>query len=329
MPLRRLLTRSRVIALLIGCIVLLATVLIAIIIRSQDSDTRSSPPDAAKQSSSAPEKPDPTDPPAEHLLPGGKRELFPNYRLVALYGTPSSTRLGVLGEQPLEGAIARAKRQAEAYRPHSKEPIYPAFEIIASVASAAPTPDNDYSNELGPETLRAWVDAAKKAGIYVVLDLQPGREDFLTQAKQYESLLKEPHVGLALDPEWRLKPHEIHMEQIGSVGAVEVNAVSKWLAELTVRHRLPQKLFLVHQFRMSMITDRDQLNMSHKSLAYVIQMDGNGTQPVKAETWGVITRNAPKGMYFGWKNFHDEDHPMLNAAQTMLITPKPWYVSYQ
>jgi hypothetical protein len=329
MLLRRLMTRPRLIALLIGCLVLLAAGLLVIVTSSQDGDTPSSRPDAAKQPSGTPEKPAPTEPTAESLLPGGKRELFPNYRLVALYGTPSSTRLGVLGEQPLEAAIACAKRQADAYRPHSKEPIYPAFEIIASVASATPTPDKDYSNELGVETLRPWVDAAKKAGIYVVLDLQPGREHFLTQAKQYESLLKEPHVGLALDPEWRLKPQQVHMEQIGSVTAAEVDAVSDWLARLTMRHRLPQKLFLVHQFRMSMITDRDKLNMSHKSLAYVIQMDGNGTQPVKAETWGVITRNAPEGMYFGWKNFHDEDHPMLSAAQTMRITPKPWYVSYQ
>ena len=40
--------------------------------------------------------------------------------------------------------------------------------------------------------------------MYVVLDLQPGRTDFLTQAKRYEPLLALPHVGLALDPEWRL-----------------------------------------------------------------------------------------------------------------------------
>ena len=41
--------------------------------------------------------------------------------------------------------------------------------------------------------------------MYVVLDLQPGRSNFLDQAKLYEPLLRLPHVGLALDPEWRLR----------------------------------------------------------------------------------------------------------------------------
>ena len=56
-----------------------------------------------------------------------------------------------------------------------------------------------------------------------MLDLQPGRTDFLTQAKLYAELLKQPHVGLALDPEWRLKPDQVHLVQIGSVSAEEIN----------------------------------------------------------------------------------------------------------
>ena len=42
--------------------------------------------------------------------------------------------------------------------------------------------------------------------MYVVLDLQPGYTDFLAQAQRYEEFLAQPHVGLALDPEWRLAP---------------------------------------------------------------------------------------------------------------------------
>ena len=93
----------------------------------------------------------------------------------------------------------------------------------------------------------------------MVLDLQPGRTDFLTQAKRYEEVLKLPYVGLALDPEWRLKPDQVHLRQIGSVSAAEVNTVSQWLAGLVRRESLPQKLFLVHQFDFSMITERETL----------------------------------------------------------------------
>ena len=53
------------------------------------------------------------------------------------------------------------------------------------------------------------VEAAAEHGVYVVLDLQPGRQDFLSQAQQYQELLELPNVGLALDPEWRLGPDQV------------------------------------------------------------------------------------------------------------------------
>ena len=38
----------------------------------------------------------------------------------------------------------------------------------------------------------------------------------------------------------------------------------------------------------------------------------------------------PKGVFLGWKNFKDEDFPMLTVAQTMAqVKPTPNFVSYQ
>jgi len=261
-------------------------------------------------------------------FPDGGRELAGKYRMVALYGTTDSGVLGVLGEQPLPESIARAKQLAAEYQPFSTEKIYPAFEIIASVASAGPTEDGDYSRESDPGMIKPWIDEAKKSGVYVVLDLQPGREDFLSQAKQYESLLGEPHVGLALDPEWRLSPNQVHLEQIGSVGVDEVNATSQWLAGLTKQRKLPQKLFLLHQFRPDMIAGRERL-IPHPELATLIQMDGQGAQSAKNDTWNAMIATPPPGVQFGWKNFLDEDQPVLSPEATMQHVPQPWYVSYQ
>ena len=91
--------------------------------------------------------------------------------------------------------------------------------------------------------------------MYVTLDLQPGRANLLTQAKLYRSLLKLPNVGLALDPEWHLGPRQRPLRQIGSVGISEVNDVADWLARLTAKYRLPQKLLELHEFRLTMIRD--------------------------------------------------------------------------
>jgi hypothetical protein len=262
-------------------------------------------------------------------LPGGGQTIFDGKRYVALYGSPVTNALGVLGEQGPGASARRAAELAAAYERHAEERIVPAFEIIATVASGSAGRDRDYSNEWSVETLRPLVDEAAERGILVILDLQPGREDFLSQARLYEELLLEPHVGLALDPEWRLEPDQLPLQQIGSVGVEEVNATMAWLAQLTEANDLPQKMVLLHQFRTSMIRDRADLDLSHDSLAVVVQMDGDGTLGQKLDTWRALLAGAPEGLRFGWKNFYDEDEPTPSPAQTFAVDPKPWWVSYQ
>ncbi len=262
-------------------------------------------------------------------LPGGGQIVFPDRRMVALYGTPGTASLGLLGEQDIDGAIKRAKKYAEEYQPHSKEKVQPAFEIIATVASASAGKDGKYSSYVPVERLEPWVKAAQEAGVYVVLDLQPGRNDFLTQAKHYEKLLTYPNVGIAYDPEWRLKPGQRHMVQIGSVDAAELNRANDWLAELTRKQKLPQKIVILHQFTRSMIRDRAALDTSHPELAMVVHADGNGTPGMKMATWKNLRLDLPDGIWMGWKNFIDEDSPTFTPKKTFDIDPKPWFVSYQ
>jgi hypothetical protein len=263
-------------------------------------------------------------------LPGGGVSVFPHRRMVALYGHPGAPVLGLLGEQGVQESIERVGTYVDRYQPLVEETVVPAFEIIASVATAGAGDDGNYSKVWPPETFRAWVDAAREAGVYVVLDLQPGRTDFLTQAREYEELLLEPHVGLALDPEWRLGPNERHLVRIGSVEAAEINQVSDYLAELVRTHDLPQKVLTLHQFRVSMIPDRDQVRTDHPELAIVLHADGQGSQPAKQDTWQVLKQDLPENMWLGWKNFYDEDAPMLTPEQTVAqVDPVPWFISYQ
>ncbi|WP_433287918.1 hypothetical protein ACQPZQ_34620 [Pseudonocardia sp. CA-142604] len=264
------------------------------------------------------------------MLPGGGQVAFPGRRMVALYGHPGAPALGVLGEQDIAGSIRRARELAAEYQPLVGEPVVPAFEIIATVADSVPGADGNYSAESSVDELRPWVDAARDAGVYVMLDLQPGRTDFLTQAKRYEELLAQPHVGLALDPEWRLGPQQLHRVQIGSVGIDEVNSVVTWLADLTRDRVLPQKLLMVHQFRLMMINGRERLDTSRDELSLVLHADGFGTPDLKFATWRTLHQAAPSGIRWGWKNFYDEDSPMFTAAQTMAIGPQsPVFVSFQ
>ncbi len=263
-------------------------------------------------------------------LPGGGVLAFPGRRMVALYGHPGTGALGLLGEQDVTEAVERAEELAEEYAEHSKETVIPAFEIIATVADSGPGRDGDYSSESSIDHLRPWVEAAGEAGIYVVLDLQPGRADFLSQARRYEELLREPHVGLALDPEWRLEPDQLPLQQIGKVEADEVNEVAEWLAALVRDHDLPQKVLTLHQFQLQMLRDRDQIRTDLPELAVLVHADGHGTPGLKQETWRALKEDLPDGMWLGWKNFIDEDTPTFTARETMKdVDPAPWFVSYQ
>lgn len=263
-------------------------------------------------------------------LPGGGQLPAAEKLYVALYGHPGAGVLGVLGEQDLDGSVERAREHAAPYEDLTDKQVLPMFEIITTVALGDPSPNGNYTNEVDPEFLRPWVERAGEEGIYVVLDLQPGRADLLDQAQKYESLLSLPHVGLAIDPEWKLKPDQRPLQVIGGVQAEEINRVSDWLAGLTRENNLPQKLLVLHQFRLDMLPDRENIKTDHDELQVLIHVDGQGGQGAKQGTWSVMRQDPPENVVWGWKNFYDEDQPMLTPSQTIdQVDPTPVMISYQ
>lgn len=264
-------------------------------------------------------------------LPGGGFLLFdPNQprRMVAMYGHPQTSGLGVLGEQGPDESVERLRSIAEGYGADGST-VLPTFEIIATVAAASSGRDGNFSNETALDILRPLIETAAANDIYVVLDLQPGLSDYLSQARIYEEFLRLGHVGLALDPEWRLKPGQHHLWQIGTVDAAEINQVVEWLAGIVREEVLPQKLLVLHQFKFSMITNR-HLVETPSELAVLIHMDGQGPLGTKYSSWNALTRqpDADK-FYWGWKNFYDEDSPTATPAQVLALTPNVLFVSHQ
>lgn len=268
-------------------------------------------------------------------VPGGGFRILPadqNRRYVAFYGHPETAALGALGEQDPEATLDRMQPFLDAYGADGSQAV-PTFEMIAAVAAAQATEDGDYSFEWPPDTFRPWIETAQANGAYVILDLQSGRDDFLTQAKMYQELLLLPNVGLALDPEWRLQPDQVHLRQIGSVTAAEANQVIDWVADLVRDNGLPQKMIIIHQFRHSMIQDRDSLK-ERPEIQLVIQMDGEGGaggEALKDRTYDALTAGTEdKHWKWGWKNFFDEDEPGPPPPENVMRKDPPVvYVSYQ
>lgn len=264
-----------------------------------------------------------TAPPPE--LPGGGREIFPARRVVAYYGNPTTPLLGVLGDAgPTETAahvLAAAAPFAEPGRS-----VLGAFEMIVSVAQAAPGPDGDYSEPTETAVIQPWLEAARAHGLLLVLDVQPGRARFPDEVKRYEALLREPDVGLALDAEWRMDPGEVPGKTVGHVSAAEVNEVSAWLAAIVAEANLPEKLFVLHQFTRSMIPDREAV-VDRAGLATVVHLDGFGTPRVKLAKYEELHAEAPFAN--GFKLFYDDDIDLLTPTEVLALVPAPDLITYQ
>ncbi|NNF55527.1 MAG: hypothetical protein HKN03_13925 [Acidimicrobiales bacterium] len=262
---------------------------------------------------------------------GGGTRVFPDRRIVAYYGNPLTFRLGLLGETDPERAVERVTERAALYEAEGLPPVQPGFEIIATVAATQAGDDGNYSNEMDVEVLRPWIETALANDVSVILDLQPGRTDFVTQAKIYEEFLRLPNVGLALDPEWRLAPDQRHLRQIGKVSAEEVNAVTDYLTSLVREENLPQKILILHQFQIRMLPDRELIK-TVPEIATVIHVDGQGSLGSKYGTWGAMLEaptDPDQELWWAWKNFIDEDIPTARPAQVNAVEPLPVIVTYQ
>ena len=257
-------------------------------------------------------------------LPRGGRSVLPEHRVVAFYGAPQSDELGALGIGTPDQAARKLARQAKAYE--RRRPVLPALELIAVIANADAGEDGMYRARQEDAVIRRYLRAARRHDMLLVLDIQPGRSDFFTETTRLERWLREPDVGLALDPEWRVRAGEVPGQVIGQVDAREVNATSAWLAQLVARHDLPEKLFVVHQFTEDMVDDT-QLK-PRDGLAMVLNADGFGTEPVKVAKYHEFAR-AARTLDHGFKLFYREDAGLMSPAQVLRLRPAPAVVVYE
>jgi hypothetical protein len=259
-------------------------------------------------------------------LPRGGVSVLPEYRVVAFYGAPQSRELGALGIGTPDGATRRLVRHARRFGRRDR-PELPALELIAVIANAHPGDDGMYRARQPDKVIRQYLRAARKAKALLLLDIQPGRSDFFTETTRLKKWLKEPDVGLALDPEWRVQEGQIPGQVIGSVTSREVNATTAWLDKLVKDRNLPQKLVVIHQFTQDMISNRANLK-ARDGLAITLNADGFGTQANKLSKYRAFTR-GPKVFKHGYKLFYKEDTDLMTPAEVMRMKPRPDFVVYE
>src|ERR1700722_17939054 len=109
-------------------------------------------------------------------LPRGGRTLFPSYELVGFCGNHPAKA------NKLEGYAAKSPRA---------RPILPVFELIAVVVQAGPGADGKYRRRVDDSVVDDYLRLARQHQGLLLLNIQPGQLDFLTELQHFEKFLRE------------------------------------------------------------------------------------------------------------------------------------------
>jgi hypothetical protein len=263
-------------------------------------------------------------------LPRGGRTLFPRYRLVGFCGTPGAPALG-----ELTGNLgARAKELAKLAEQYGGDrEVLPVFELIAVVVMGAPGPDKAWRRRVPASVIDEYLRAARASKAILLLNIQPGHSDFLTEVKALEPWLREPDVGIALDPEWAMwqpnqKPGSVYGQTTGEV----VNDVAAYLAGLVRDYHLPEKALVFHQVNTHVFKDEAALR-AQPGVVLVKSVDGLGYTGAKIATYHYLVKSLAPEVHPGFKLFFDEDvrygGRLMGPKEVMGLTPVPEYVMYE
>jgi hypothetical protein len=293
---------------------------------------------AARGSVAAPVSPPPIEvtpppapqPPSGAELPRGGRSLFPDYELVGFCGTPG----GGLALGRLEGNLpVRAKMlqgYADKYAVGRK--ILPVFELIAVVVQSGAGTDGKYRRRVPDSVVDDYLKEARASRALLLLNIQPGQSDFLTEVRQFDKYLHEPDVGVALDPEWSMKPGQKPGKVYGQTTGEMINDVAAYLSSIVAKDNLPEKALVFHQVHTCVVKDESVIR-PYPGVATIKSVDGLGPKNAKIKTYDYLMGFTTKGVHAGFKLFFDEDRQnggqLMSPAEVLGLAPPPEYVMYE
>ena len=263
-------------------------------------------------------------------LPGS---ILPGKRIVAYYGNPRSTKMGVLGEYPKDEMLRRLKVEVAKWEKADPSlPVLPALHLVAVVAQGEPGKSGKY-RMIHPDALVNEVYGwAKEVNGILFVDIQTGHSDIRTILPRFEWILKNPDVHLGMDAEFNLiKSGKIPCTKIGTYDAADVNYAAGFLAELVKKYNLPPKVLIVHRFTRNMITNAKNIQL-RPEVQIVMNMDGWGAPWLKHDSYKDYIVKEPVE-YTGFKLFYHNDtkkgDPLMTPQDLLKLNPKPVYIQYQ
>jgi len=263
-------------------------------------------------------------------LPRGGRALFPDHRLVGFCGTPGGPALG-----ELQGNLPAKTRALLGYADKyagTERKILPVFELIAVVVQAGSGADGKYRRRVEDSVVDTYLRHARESKGLFLLNIQPGQSDFLTEVKHFERYLREPDVGIALDPEWAMKAGQKPGKVYGQTTGAVINSVAEYMSKLATEGDLPEKALVFHQVTRSVVKDEATLR-AYPGVVLIKSVDGLGPKQAKIETYLNLMEIMGPSVHAGFKLFFDEDHrnggQLMTPAEVLALKPAPEYVMYE
>ncbi len=254
--------------------------------------------------------------------------LLPENRIVAFYGNPKSSRMGILGQLAPAEMLAKLEHTATEWaEADTTRGVMPALHLIATVAQGMPGPGGKYRLRHSDRTIEQVLGWAEERGWVVFLDVQIGHSTVPDELPHLVKYLERPYVHLALDPEFAMKLGGVPGRRIGTLDADDVNYAVKLLAEIVEREQIPPKVLVVHRFTRRMLTNHDRITLDPR-VQVVVDMDGFGTPRLKEDAYKFFIVPYPV-QYTGFKLFFKNDKPMMTPAQVLELYPQPLYIQYQ
>lgn len=199
----------------------------------------------------------PTAPATIEVLPGS---LLPEHRILLMYGLPGDPSYGSLGSYDNLRLLEFMREKAAEYEQvDPSRPIILGVEIIASLAVKTPGPDGSYLRDTSATTIYRYIEFTRANDMVLFLDVQIGRRTVPDDVQRLERYLQQPHVHLAIDPEFDVERTEIPTIDLGTVTAADIRWAQDYLAAFTQEHDLPPKILMVHQFTPEMVVNKPLL----------------------------------------------------------------------
>jgi hypothetical protein len=299
----------------------------------RDASTPAAPPAQESAARSAPESvsASPASPTlALPELPGGGRTIFPEHQLVGFCGTPGAPALGPLLDHPATKA-AKLLSYANQYAGNGRK-ILPVFELIAVLVMSASGADGKFRVRVLDSTIDEYLAAARQNKGLLLLNIQPGRSDFLTEVQRFERWLHEPDVGVALDPEWAMLPNQQPNRFYGQTTGEAINGVVAYLAGIVAKYNLPEKVLVFHEVNDYVVKGEADIRPA-PGVVVIKSADGLGPKGAKLNTYRFLMKKKAPAIHAGFKLFFDEDRQhggaLMTPAEVLTLVPQPEYVMYE